>query len=115
GAAGSRVDLQSRLHGRAGHRAGRSLLLHERQPPGRPGLRLARPADLIRMSNAPAIVAAQEPTVRARVAMLALVRPHRKVAAAALLVAFLFLIAILSPVIWPHHPLARTADTSYPP
>ena len=67
------------------------------------------------MSNAPAIVAAQEPTVRARVAMLELVRTHRKVAAAALLVAFLFLIAILSPAISPHDPIAVNADNSYLP
>ncbi|TMC51704.1 MAG: ABC transporter permease [Chloroflexi bacterium] len=67
------------------------------------------------MSNAPAIVAAQEPTVRARVALLELVRTHRKVAAAILLVVFLFLIAILSPVISPHDPLAVNADNSYLP
>ena len=53
--------------------------------------------------------------MRARVAMLELVRTHRKVAAATLLVAFLFLIAILSPVISPHDPIAVNADNSYLP
>ena len=67
------------------------------------------------MSNAPAIVAAQGPIRRTPVALLELVRTHRRVAAAAVLVAFLFLVAVLSPVISPHDPLAVNADNSYLP
>jgi len=67
------------------------------------------------VSNAPAIVAAQGPIRRTPVALLELVRTHRRVAASAVLVAFLFLIAVLSPVISPHDPLAVNADNSYLP
>jgi len=58
------------------------------------------------VSNAPAIVAAQEPILGTRVAVLDLVRGHRRVTVALGLVALLFLVAILSPVISPHDPLA---------
>jgi len=67
------------------------------------------------MSNAPAIVAAQEPIRRTPVALLDLVRGHRRVTAAFALVALLFLIALLSPVISPHDPLAVSPDDSYLP
>jgi peptide/nickel transport system permease protein len=67
------------------------------------------------MSNAPAIVAAQEPVRRTPVAMLELVRGHRRVTAAFVLVALLFLVALLSPVISPHDPLAVRPDDSYLP
>jgi peptide/nickel transport system permease protein len=67
------------------------------------------------MSNAPAIVAAQQPFRRTPVAVLDLVRTHRRVSVALLLLAMLFLIALLSPVISPHDPLAVNADDSYLP
>jgi peptide/nickel transport system permease protein len=67
------------------------------------------------MSNAPAIVAAQQPFRRTPVAVLDLVRTHRRVTVAVILLAFLFLIALLSPVISPHDPLAVNADASYLP
>jgi len=67
------------------------------------------------MSNAPAIVAAQEPIRRTPVALLELVRGHRRVTAAFVLVALLFLVALLSPVISPHDPLAVKPDDSYLP
>jgi peptide/nickel transport system permease protein len=67
------------------------------------------------MSNAPAIVAAQEPLRRTPVALLDVVRTQRRVTVAVLLLGFLFLIALLSPVISPHDPLAVNADNSYLP
>jgi peptide/nickel transport system permease protein len=67
------------------------------------------------MSNAPAIVAAQEPVRSTPVAMFELVRGHRRVTAAFVLVALLFLVALLSPVISPHDPLAVRPDDSYLP
>ncbi len=67
------------------------------------------------MSNAPAIVAAQKPILGTRVAILDLVRGHRRVTVALGLVALLFLVAILSPVISPHDPLAVRPDDSYLP
>lgn len=67
------------------------------------------------MSNAPAIVAAQTPIRRTPVAVVELLRTHRRVTAAALLVALLFAIALLSPVISPHDPLATNPDNSYQP
>jgi peptide/nickel transport system permease protein len=65
------------------------------------------------MSNAPAILAAQEPFRRTPVALLDLVRTHRRVTVAGMLLVFLFLIALLSPVISPHDPLAVSPDDSY--
>jgi peptide/nickel transport system permease protein len=67
------------------------------------------------MSNAPAIVAAQTPVRRTPVAILQLLRTHRRVTAAGALLALLFLIALLSPVISPHDPLAVSPDNSYLP
>ena len=67
------------------------------------------------MSNAPAIVAAQEPIRRTPVAVLELLRGHRRVAASFVLVAILFLVAVLSPVMSPHDPLAVSPDSSYLP
>jgi peptide/nickel transport system permease protein len=67
------------------------------------------------MTNAPAIVAAQEPVRSTPVAMFELVRGHRRVTAAFVLVALLFLVALLSPVISPHDPLAVRPDDSYLP
>jgi peptide/nickel transport system permease protein len=65
------------------------------------------------MSNAPVIVAAQEPIRPARVAILNLVRTRRRVAAAAALLVLLFLVALLSPVISPYNPIATNPDDSY--
>ncbi|OLB87954.1 MAG: ABC transporter permease [Chloroflexi bacterium] len=67
------------------------------------------------MSNAPAIVAAQEPVRRTPIALLDLIRTHRRVTFAFALVAVLFLIALVSPVISPHDPLAVRPDDSYLP
>jgi peptide/nickel transport system permease protein len=67
------------------------------------------------MSNAPAIVAAQTPARRTPLALLELLRTHRRVAAGSALLAILFLIALLSPVISPHDPLAISPDNSYLP
>jgi len=67
------------------------------------------------VSNAPAIVAAQTPVRRTPVAILQFLRTHRRVTAAAALLALLFLIALLSPVISPHDPLAVSPDNSYLP
>jgi len=67
------------------------------------------------MSNAPAIVAAQEPVRRTPIALLDLIRSHRRVTFAFALVAVLFLIALVSPVISPHDPLAVRPDDSYLP
>ncbi|HET7420837.1 MAG TPA: ABC transporter permease [Candidatus Dormibacteraeota bacterium] len=67
------------------------------------------------MSNAPAIVAAQTPTQRTPLAVLSVVRTHRRVAAAAALLAILFLVALLAPIISPHDPLAVSADNAYLP
>lgn len=65
------------------------------------------------MSNAPVIVVAQEPIRRTPVAMLELVRTHRRVSVAVALLVVLILIAVLSPVISPHDPLAVHADDAY--
>ena len=67
------------------------------------------------MSNAPAIVAAQEPFRLTPIALLDLVRTHRRATVAVLMLAFLFLIALLSPLISPHDPLAVKPDDSYLP
>ncbi|MGH7764651.1 MAG: ABC transporter permease [Candidatus Dormibacteraceae bacterium] len=67
------------------------------------------------MSNAPAIVAAQQPVQRTRITLLELGRTHPRVTAAAILVALLFLVALLSPVISPHDPIATSPDNSYMP
>lgn len=67
------------------------------------------------MSNAPAIVAAQTPIRRTPVAALELLRSHRRVAAAVILVALLFAIALVAPVISPHDPLATSPNNAYQP
>ncbi|HET9781523.1 MAG TPA: ABC transporter permease [Candidatus Dormibacteraeota bacterium] len=68
------------------------------------------------MSNAPAIVAAEhQPFRRTPVAVMAIIREHRRVAVAAGLVAFLFLVALLAPLISPHNPLAVSPDEAYLP
>jgi len=67
------------------------------------------------MSNATVIVAAQQPFRRTPVELLDLVRSHRRVTVAALLLGLLVLVALLSPVISPHDPLAVNPDNSYLP
>ena len=67
------------------------------------------------MSNATAIVAAHEPFRRTPVEVLELVRSHRRVTVATLLLGLLFFVALLSPVISPHDPLAVNPDNSYLP
>jgi peptide/nickel transport system permease protein len=59
------------------------------------------------------MVAAQEPIQPARVAILDILRTHRRVTAAAALLALLFLVAVLSPVISPYSPIAVHPDDSY--
>jgi len=67
------------------------------------------------VSTAPTLVAAEEPTVSARIGLLELAREHPRVVAAAGLVALLFLVALLAPVISPHDPIATEPDNSYLP
>jgi peptide/nickel transport system permease protein len=67
------------------------------------------------VSNAPAIIAAQTPIRRTPVALLDLLRTHRRVAAAAVLVVLLFLVALLAPVISPDNPLVTSPDNAYQP
>jgi peptide/nickel transport system permease protein len=59
------------------------------------------------------MLAAQEPIRPAHVAVLELARTHRRVAVAAALLALLFLVALLSPVISPYNPLLTHPDDSY--
>lgn len=67
------------------------------------------------MSNAPALAAATEPVRRRPVAVLELARRNRGVLVGAGLVAVLFLIALLSPVISPHDPIAIDPNNSLQP
>ncbi|MEO8745130.1 MAG: ABC transporter permease [Candidatus Dormiibacterota bacterium] len=67
------------------------------------------------MSNMGAIVAAQQPIRRTRVAMLELGRTHPRVTGAAVLVALLFLVALVAPIISPHDPVTTNPDGSYLP
>ena len=67
------------------------------------------------MSNAPAIVAAQGPIRRRPVAMLELARKNHGVIVGVALVAVLFLITLLAPVISPHDPIATEPDNAYLP
>jgi len=67
------------------------------------------------VSNAPAIVAAQTPVRRRRVALLELARQNRGVVVGLVLVGALFLAALLSPVISPHDPIATAPDEAYLP
>jgi len=67
------------------------------------------------MSNAPAIVAAEGPIRRRPVAVLELARKNRGVLVGLALVAVLFLVALLAPVISPHDPIATEPDNAYLP
>jgi peptide/nickel transport system permease protein len=59
------------------------------------------------------MVAAQEPIRPTHVAILDLLRTHHRVAVAAAVLALLFLVALLSPVISPYNPIAVHPDDSY--
>lgn len=67
------------------------------------------------MSNAPALIAAEQPMRPTRVGGLSLARDHPRLIAAAAFVVFLFLVALLAPVIAPHDPLAVNPDNAYLP
>ena len=67
------------------------------------------------MSNAPAIVAGLQPVRRTRMTLLELARTHRRVTVSAVLVLFLFLVALAAPFIAPHDPIATSPDSSYLP
>jgi peptide/nickel transport system permease protein len=67
------------------------------------------------VSNAPALIAAQEPVARGRISLVELAREYPRVTAAAVLVVLLFLVALLAPVISPHDPIATEPDNSYLP
>jgi peptide/nickel transport system permease protein len=67
------------------------------------------------MSNAPAIVAAETPIRRTPIAGFELLKRNRGVAVGIVLVSLLILVAVLSPVISPHNPLATAPDDAYLP
>src|SRR5207245_5510616 len=99
--AGDRQHLRPRLSDRAGHRAHRGVFLHAGQPGGRPGLRLAQPADQLRVSavggasvlEPDLIETAAAPPVSVR----RLLRTYPRLAVAATLLLRLALIALLAP------------------
>jgi peptide/nickel transport system permease protein len=67
------------------------------------------------MSNAPAIVAAGTPIRRGPFALLELAQRNRGVLVGLVFVGALFLIALVSPVISPHDPIATEPDNAYLP
>jgi len=67
------------------------------------------------VSTTSALLTTEEPIRRTPVGLLVLLRGHPRVTAASVLVALLFLIALLAPFISPHDPLAVNADDSYLP
>lgn len=67
------------------------------------------------MSSADVLLTAEEPTLRGRLDLAELARAYPRVAGSLLLVAILFAIALLAPVIAPHDPLAVEPDNSYLP
>ena len=67
------------------------------------------------MSNAAAIVAIEAPIRRRPVAFVELARSNRGVVVGLVLVAALFLIALFSPIISPHDPIATAPDNAYLP
>src|SRR5713226_3882041 len=66
------------------------------------------------MSN-DALIAARQPVRKARVGVLALATKFPRVTVAAGLVALLFLVALLAPIVSPHDPLAINPDNTYLP
>ncbi|HXN90674.1 MAG TPA: ABC transporter permease [Candidatus Sulfotelmatobacter sp.] len=67
------------------------------------------------MSNAPAIVAAGTPIRRRPFGLLELAQRNRGVVVGLVFVGALFLIALVSPVISPHDPIATEPDNAYLP
>ncbi len=67
------------------------------------------------MSNAPAIVAAGTPIRRRPIALLELAQRNRGVLVGLVFVGALFLIALVSPIISPHDPIATEPDNAYLP
>ena len=67
------------------------------------------------MSNATAIVAAEGPIRRRPVAFVELARTNRGVVVGLGLVGALFLVALFSPIISPHNPIATAPDNAYLP
>jgi len=67
------------------------------------------------MSNAPALIAADQPIRGARLGGLSLARHYPRVTAAAAFVGFLFLVALLAPIVAPHDPLSVNPDSAYLP
>jgi peptide/nickel transport system permease protein len=67
------------------------------------------------MSNAPALIAAEAPVRRVPIAILGLARRNRGVIVGLAMVAALFLIALLAPVISPQDPIATNPDNAYLP
>lgn len=67
------------------------------------------------MSTAPAIIAAEGPIRRTPIAALELLRRNRGVGVGLVLVALLFAVALLAPVISPHNPIATAPDDAYLP
>jgi peptide/nickel transport system permease protein len=67
------------------------------------------------VSTTSALLTTEEPIRRTPIGVLALLRDHPRVTAAGGLVALLFLVALLAPLISPHDPLAVNADDSYLP
>ena len=67
------------------------------------------------MSDAPTIVVASEPVQQTRTKMLVFSRKHPRLVGSAILVALLFLVALLAPFISPHDPIAVNADNAYLP
>jgi len=67
------------------------------------------------VSNAAAIVAIEAPIRRRPVAFVELARSNRGVVVGLVLVAALFLIALFSPIISPHDPIATAPDNAYLP
>jgi peptide/nickel transport system permease protein len=67
------------------------------------------------MSNAPQLIATQQPVRRARVGVVALAGKYPRLTMAASFVALLFLVALVAPILSPHDPLAINPDNPYLP
>jgi len=67
------------------------------------------------MSNAPALIAADQPIRTTRLGGLSLARDHPRLAGAAAFVVLLFLVALIAPIVAPHDPLAVNPDRAYLP
>jgi len=67
------------------------------------------------VSNAPVLISAQQPVSWTRVGAIAIARDYPRVMAAAALLALLFLVALIAPVVSPHDPIAISPDNAYLP